>query len=264
MSRHNNNQAPPGLQGTATLSEPALWDDIIGSELEPAASEVTQPSAGKDLLHSAAGTPEVGRGYRCLECGDVFHTKTALDRHGSYNHQPFACTCGIKFARSDILSRHLKTENGEAEHQCPLCKRRRDTTAFTRLDHLTQHLVGFHKCDPEQIAALVNNTSSRPCSTFLFVPACPSPDCDKYRGEHFFLLPDEVQEQTRPFAKNADYYRHMRSSHNLSHFPCAVLGCDKVGGKGYFREKDLINHHRLKHSDTPLQVQVWLSPKFLL
>ncbi|KAH8686367.1 hypothetical protein BGZ61DRAFT_533910 [Ilyonectria robusta] len=261
MSHQNDNELMHGLEANQTLFVPGLPDEDL-APIRPNLHELitnhaAQPSTTRTIITHAA---VVRDSRQCISCGEVLQTKTALDRHGSYLHQPFACTCGQRFARSDNLSRHLKAENGEPDHHCPLCSKRRGQSAFYRADHLRQHLVEYHKCDPDEV--VLDVAPSRRRSGFTFVPPCPALDCTHYRGHDFFLLPEEVQEQTRPFAKNADYHKHMRSVHNLSHFPCLVPGCDRIGAKGYFRENDLVRYHQSKHADTPLQVQTQISPDF--
>jgi uncharacterized short protein YbdD (DUF466 family) len=43
----------------------------------------------------------------------------------------------------------------------------------------------------------------------------------------------------------------MRDEHNECTFPCDVPGCTRIGRRGYFREKDLLNHRRQEHPDAP-------------
>jgi hypothetical protein len=43
----------------------------------------------------------------------------------------------------------------------------------------------------------------------------------------------------------------MREEHNECSFPCDVPGCSRIGRRGYFREKDLLNHRRQAHPDAP-------------
>jgi hypothetical protein len=39
----------------------------------------------------------------------------------------------------------------------------------------------------------------------------------------------------------------MRTVHNECLFPCPESGCSRVGGKGFFRERDLSEHQRTHH-----------------
>lgn len=172
-------------------------------------------------------------GHQCIECTQSFSTKTALDLHGSQlGHSPYACTCSGRFSRSDVLARHVKSkEVGQPQYPCHFCNRHQGETAFRRRDHLTQHLVQYHKHDP------ASNIQAPP-SGFASVPTCPHLEC----------FPSQWS-----FTTNAGYYRHMRSVHKETPFECTVPNCDRVGAKGYFREKDLSNHCRSKHADARLQ-----------
>ncbi|KAK7417478.1 hypothetical protein QQX98_004598 [Neonectria punicea] len=214
----------------------------------PFDSDFTQTPASPFQEHSAV---VFGSGLQCRECGQDFKTKTALDRHGSCSHHPFACTCGTSFARSDILSRHLTTKNGEPQYRCPLPCKKKGQAVFYRLDHLKQHLVRYHKCDAEEV--LRSYRPVQPQSDLTVFPVCYFEGCPISRDIRFHLQPQEVQEQTKPFANNTEYYKHMRTAHNWTEHPCSVPGCDRIGAKGYFREMDLVRHHRLKHSSASVQ-----------
>ncbi|KAI0456079.1 hypothetical protein F5B21DRAFT_469646 [Xylaria acuta] len=80
---------------------------------------------------------------------------------------------------------------------------------------------------------------------------CPHADCEAYRDEAFKALPWIKQSEGRPFPKQSDYNKHMRDVHKESAFPCSVVGCDRVGAKGYMREKDLMKHLADKHPEEP-------------
>lgn len=43
--------------------------------------------------------------------------------------------CEWKFSRSDELSRHTRSHNGEKPYECKVCDK-----SFARSDHLTKHL----------------------------------------------------------------------------------------------------------------------------
>lgn len=51
------------------------------------------------------------------------------------------------------------------------------------------------------------------------------------------------------FQKVSDLTAHIKKVHSESPFPCQVWGCSRVGGKGYFRERDLIKHQKKDHPD---------------
>ncbi|KAI0445675.1 hypothetical protein F4803DRAFT_506937 [Xylaria telfairii] len=186
----------------------------------------------------------------CAECNETFQDRAKLREHvRRNNHSPHACCCGVRFARRDVLIRHLEGfTKGSAKYHCTFCKRHRGKHAFRRRDHLVQHLQGYHKMEPEEI-----NTVSPPK---LLVKSrqtliCPHADCEAYRDDAFKALPFRTQQERKPFQSKSDYNKHMRSVHEESAFSCSVSGCDRVGAKGYMREKDLMKHLTDKHPEAP-------------
>lgn len=169
-------------------------------------------------------------GHQCIQCGEIFPSKTALNIHGTQSKdQAFACSCGVRFSRSDVLDRHLRTQNSEdGLYPCPYCSRHEGRGAFKRQDHLGQHLRVYHKHDKvdshgvERFGAGANRGH-----------ACLDDECFP-EGEFFFV-------------SKADYNKHIRQMHTDRLFGCSVAGCDRVGAKGYFRKQDLDKHLRLKH-----------------
>ncbi|TRX90464.1 hypothetical protein FHL15_008633 [Xylaria flabelliformis] len=191
-----------------------------------------------------------GSAIACAECHEAFRSRIELVDHARYNkHSPYACLCGAKFARRDVLVRHLEGFTKEsAKYQCTFCKRHRGKQAFRRRDHLVQHLRGYHKMEPEEI-----NKASPPMSRVrsLQILICPHADCEAYRDDTFKALPWAEQHERRPFQKQSEYNKHMRDVHKESAFSCCVAGCDRVGAKGYMREKDLMKHLADKHPEAP-------------
>jgi len=152
------------------------------------------------------------------------------------------------FSRIDVLNRHLRSlSTEEPPYPCRYCKRHRGPDGFKRRDHLLQHIRNYHH--HEQDAA---NTIS---PLKYYFPTCPRRDCPHYRDESFPKLPRSAQEQNKPFNSQAAYTKHMRDEHNQCTFPCDVAGCDRVGRRGYFREKDLLKHRKNQHPDA-LQYQI--------
>ncbi|KAI1353317.1 hypothetical protein F5Y01DRAFT_277587 [Xylaria sp. FL0043] len=195
----------------------------------------------------------------CAECNEAFQSETELLKHAkNQKHSPYACSCGIKFARNDVLTRHLKSFTKEsAKYPCTFCKRHRGKTAFRRRDHLVQHLQGYHKMEPEEIND-ISPPTFRPQSRQILT--CPVADCEAYRDDAFKALPWKKQIEGRPFQKQSDYNKHMRDVHKESAFPCPVGSCDRVGAKGYMREKDLIKHLADKHPDAPSSTYIPTKP----
>jgi len=92
--------------------------------------------------------------------------------------------------------------------------------------------------------------NSVPGSRLKFVfPVCTHPDCPKFREPEFQQLSRSAKEAGKPFHSQSEYTKHMRDEHNECLYPCDVAGCERIGRKGYFREKDLIKHRREQHPD---------------
>lgn len=190
-------------------------------------------------------------GYHdCIECETSFRSKAELLRHGKeQQHQPFGCKCGGLYSRLDVLNRHLEAfDTSEPKYPCTYCRNRRGPDGFRRRDHLMQHLRNYHHHEITQNTAQETESSSR---LRYYFPVCPHPQCPKYRDETFKSSPRAIQQQTKPFSTQSAYTKHMRDEHNECAFPCDVVGCDRVGRRGYFREKDLLKHRRDQHEDAP-------------
>ncbi|KAL6413993.1 AMP-binding enzyme [Ilyonectria robusta] len=225
----------------------------VGSRSDPEAAPSLAPRPSGNSHSAPASVPEhaaviTEAGHVCIECGSVEKTKHKLDSHGAIKaHSPFACTCGRRFARSDILTRHLKTKNNtQPQHPCPYCKRHRGKSAFHRRDHLKQHIVEYHKFDNEETIPCIKSSKSQ---RFPPIGVCHEPTCPDYRDTSFYFLSRFERNKMAPFLKLSEYNKHMRDAHSITPFPCPASGCGRVGAKGYIREKDLMNHHRSMHPD---------------
>lgn len=183
----------------------------------------------------------------CHECKECFRSIAELYRHArAKQHSPYACKCGETFSRLDVLRRHLDRFRPETpRYPCLRCKRHRGDEGFTRKEHLRQHLRGYHHIEMEVHPSSLHRSN---CQT------CPDPNCPQYRGPEFLRLRRGEQEKQKPFASQAEYTKHMRDVHDDSPFPCDVLDCLKVGGRGYFREKDLLKHRKDQHPEAPPHV----------
>jgi hypothetical protein len=194
------------------------------------------------------GRLETTTPFDCYACKLTFKSKADLLRHGKeLQHQPYACECGILFSRLDVLNRHLEAfGTDDPKYPCKYCKRHRGAEGFRRLDHLNQHMRNYHhhEIDKEPIEQKAKSTRLK----YSF-PVCPHLDCPQYRDGPFKELPLRVQAQQKPFESQSAYTKHMREVHNECTFPCDVAGCDRVGRRGYFREKDLLKHRREQHPD---------------
>jgi hypothetical protein len=101
-----------------------------------------------------------------------------------------------------------------------------------------------HEIDKEPI-----EQSARSSRLKYSFPVCPHLDCPQHRDGLFKELPHRIQAEQKPFESQSVYTKHMREVHNECTFPCDVPGCDRVGRRGYFREKDLLKHRRDQHPD---------------
>jgi len=187
----------------------------------------------------------------CIECEESFFSKAELLRHATeQQHQPYGCECGSLFSRLDVLNRHLETFDLNDPKYHNYCKRHRGPDGFRRLDHLRQHIRNYHHLEADK----GSKPGSRLRLKYAF-PVCSHPGCQFYRDETFKELPRGLQAQRKPFHSQSAYTKHMRDEHNECPFPCDVLGCHRVGRKGYFREKDLLSHRREHHPDAvPYQI----------
>ncbi|KAK2033413.1 hypothetical protein LX32DRAFT_87862 [Colletotrichum zoysiae] len=184
----------------------------------------------------------------CAECMLKFRNNAKLQEHANEaQHSPFACVCGRTFARLDVLNRHVECLGSDLpKFPCRFCKRHRGKDGFRRRDHLLQHIRGYHKFETEgNIDDILPSRQGK----HLTPPVCFYPGCPKYRDDSFAKLGPEERKQTKPFASQSDYTRHMKTAHNFTPFPCTVSGCNKTGSKGYVREKDLVNHRKKEHRD---------------
>jgi hypothetical protein len=194
------------------------------------------------------GRAETTTPFDCFACKTTLPSKADLLRHGKeFQHQPYACECGAAFSRIDVLNRHIESfGTDDPKYPCKYCKRHRGAEGFRRLDHLNQHMRNYHhhEIDKEPIEQKAKNTRLK----YSF-PVCPHLDCPQYRDGTFKELPHKIQAQQKPFESQSAFTKHMREVHNECTFPCDVPSCDRVGRRGYFREKDLLKHRREQHPD---------------
>ncbi|KAF2503001.1 hypothetical protein BU16DRAFT_26265 [Lophium mytilinum] len=175
--------------------------------------------------------PEVR--LRCHECTEAFESAAALGRHAAdTSHAAFSCDaddCLATFARFDIYERHknLHEDNG-SRFPCPHCRKHRGANGFKRKDHLTQHLRNYH------------NMEKKPSASPWYGRSCPRKGCPDYRSP--------ARWWDYAFDKVSDFTKHMKRVHDESPFPCTEPSCDRVGGKGYFRRRDLVKHQQKEHA----------------
>jgi hypothetical protein len=208
---------------------------------------MSSPGASLDTT-SSHGSISTGSDKRCNECDTEFPTKTALYLHSKESdHSPHVCLCGKGFSRLDVLERHVQSSRSpDISFPCPHCKKYRGTRAFRRRDHLTQHLKGYHHVEPSTDS---EDSSPSWVSEHSMPPArrkreksfrCPHEGCDANSGA--------VGQSGIIFHTQSQLTQHMRESHDESLFPCQEARCPRVGGRGFFRKRDLIKHAKEHHT----------------
>ncbi|TVY40177.1 RB-associated KRAB zinc finger protein [Lachnellula occidentalis] len=237
-----------GLDAHAKKEKHVAWTcsstgcgQLFITHLERDAHEQTPHTNG----HGRFTTPTP---FDCVECGESVASKPDLLRHAKEKqHQPYSCECGAFFSRLDVLNRHLMSlGTDDPKYPCKYCRRHRGANGFRRRDHLTQHIRNYHHLEMDDESTGVSASRFE-----LYFPVCTHSDCPQYRDEAFKTLPRSTQKTNKPFPTQSAYTKHMREEHNECAFPCDIQGCDRVGRRGYFREKDMMKHRRGSHLDAP-------------
>lgn len=125
MSRH---KLPVQLQRTSALLNG-------GGSSSSSSSMAAAPAAGPGPV---ADSGVVVKGYQCEVCQRPFARSDMLTRHMRLHTglKPYTCRiCGQVFSRSDHLSTHQRTHTGEKPYRCPQC-----SYAACRRDMITRHL----------------------------------------------------------------------------------------------------------------------------
>ncbi|KAF2185852.1 hypothetical protein K469DRAFT_664858 [Zopfia rhizophila CBS 207.26] len=190
------------------------------------------------IQHRKIAHPEI---QSCHECKESFDNLATLEDHArATGHTCFFCEhlgCEKTFSRLDSYQRHQKAHQDDVQrHPCKYCRKYRGANGFKRKDHLTQHLRNYHHIGEDEASTLWGRYS------------CPHGGCSEHRkpvGGHIYVFNDE-----HPFRKLSDYTKHMKKVHDESQFPCPEFGCDRVGGKGYSRKRDLVKHQIKCHGTT--------------
>ncbi|KAH6670410.1 hypothetical protein B0J14DRAFT_96458 [Halenospora varia] len=187
----------------------------------------------------------------CIQCKESFDTKGALDAHAKYSqHSPYSCKCGKLFSRCDILDRHIHSMQPTRTYPCPHCKKYRGTKAFSRRDHLTQHIRGYHHIELSSDTENSSSASSPPPSAHQVrkkIVLCPHKDCFDNRNLSLSGRASEYQGTRATFRTKSELTSHLRQVHDESVFPCVETNCDRVGGRGFFRKRDLLKHRKDFH-----------------
>ena len=166
------------------------------------------------------------------------YTESVTEHARSSGHAIVQCDydgCGKSFNRPDTFFRHMEIHNtqNQTRFPCNLCKKYRGKQGFKRRDHLTQHLRNFHMVNDEDLSGRSRVQGA----------SCPHEECSEFRRK----LDTEIDPKLHAFDKLSKLTQHLKKVHDESKFPCSVIGCDRVGGKGYMREKDLTKHMEKEH-----------------
>jgi hypothetical protein len=84
---------------------------------------------------------------------------------------------------------------------------------------------------------------------------CPHETCSY--TTRMSLEPDQQPPpvvMSRIFQTRGEFTKHLREVHDESIFSCVEIGCSRVGGKGFFRKKDLLKHVKDHHSSAEFQL----------
>lgn len=244
-----------GSHPTLVISEEMLSPNTLstmGPDLLPVANNyLTQIQAGSpDETFNSEMSPsnpdehglvQSARPNTCMECQESCISVEHLIKHGWIEaHAPFMCKCGKNYTRDDVLRRHVKAYQPELQkYACPHCKSGPGRKSFKRMDHLTQHIRGYHH---------IGNRESR-MSRFNNIYLCPHSDCLQYREPSFLDLPHKTRQEEKPFGHLKEFTQHMRTEHDDAPYPCDKSGCSRVRGKGYISRTALIKHRKREHPE---------------
>ncbi|KAF8851831.1 hypothetical protein BDZ45DRAFT_132228 [Acephala macrosclerotiorum] len=214
------------------LNTPAMQSAIPGfqQEQDPTTEEFDEPRTIQ--VQHAQSQQEAPN--TCQECKTQFRNKARLDSHARQTqHATYACSCGETFSRFDVLNRHLDKFDPKAVYTCPYCSNYSDH----RLDHLTQHLRGYHKLD------LSDSTQDSQPSPPKATPnkrarTCPHEGCPYHSSTTGPSSESDENQQQIVFQMRKELTRHLREAHDESPFPCTASGCRRIGRKGFCRKRD--------------------------
>lgn len=196
--------------------------------------------------------------YGCSECGLYFSTKVQLIRHsGGTGHSAYKCPfpeCDATFTRQDAMFRHQLIHEQEDNVKYP-CTHRRKWSApngFLRKDHLKQHLKNYHHIECSEDRSRWQSTYDIGPTSAAFFLYCPHQDCSLFRAPKDNNERNVIRRE-HLFKSRSDYTTHLRKEHDDSSFPCNIRGCKRIGGKVYFRKRDLLKHLAKEHPDPESQ-----------
>nr|CAG4645197.1 EOG090X0G73 [Leptodora kindtii] len=135
-----NSTAPPAssVRGLFTCEVCGQVFDLHDRLVKHLASRHKNSNRNVTPEAGTGGTGTVVKGYQCDVCQRPFARSDMLTRHMRLHTglKPYTCRiCGQVFSRSDHLSTHQRTHTGEKPYRCPQC-----AYAACRRDMITRHL----------------------------------------------------------------------------------------------------------------------------
>lgn len=137
---------PPTLVGIASLYPPAVFEGqaSLGEKWCTEGSPVQEASSyGETTGSDGSRMP-----HQCTECFQGFLTASALEQHArTRSHRCFVCLepeCKKSYCRRDLFTRHKRTHRQLGMYNCATCHQQDQTKAFSRKDHLRQHIRRCH------------------------------------------------------------------------------------------------------------------------
>ena len=176
---------------------------------------------------------------RCGQCSAIADSNRELETHArETDHFAFACKedeCNSKFFEVGVYRRHVRKHQDDAvRFPCRYCRKYRGKEGFKRKDHLTQHIRNYHHIGEDEVKRRKH-----------YRPWCSKQGCNMSQSVW------AGDSKSTAFASSTEWIKHMRTVHDESIFPCLHPGCDRIDGKGYFREADIRTHvHKVHGTDT--------------
>jgi hypothetical protein len=143
----------PAMMVLGTIKSSNL---LTGIDNEPVTWSMLPPIQTRSETSRGPHTTGHGRiatatRFDCAECSRSLRSKAGLLLHAmETQHQPYACECGSRFSRLDVLNRHLESiDTREPKFPCKYCKLHRGADGFWREDNLMQHMRNYQSVPTE-------------------------------------------------------------------------------------------------------------------